>query len=261
MLFDIPNDEELNPTIKHDYDLIQKDYPQGINNNPTSVYDQFIGLRDTLIDSDKKYPWKRGATLIIWNRERSIEIKYKNRCKVSFDGDTANPTNLYADLEWPYIEMDTTYGQLGIIIKEDGRYRITHKMQIFPNPNTERVLAYCDYYPINDDGTYPLGWQLIAVYDIKGKFSKTFTGSISGTCHGEWGGSVSGSCSVNVNFKLWDIIQTITAFWYNERDMRRWDKMCFKAVDENDQPLALQGNSNFFSVEYLDFNKDKHGNN
>jgi hypothetical protein len=56
MLFDIPNDEELNPMIKHDYDLIQKDYPQGISNNPTSVYDQFISLRDTLIDSDKKYP-------------------------------------------------------------------------------------------------------------------------------------------------------------------------------------------------------------
>ena len=261
MQYDIPSDDKLHPDIHYNYDIITKQRPIENVDTPREITWQFISLRDTFIDSDKKYPGKRWAVLIVGDTERSIEIKYKNRCKVSFDGDTTNPTNLYADLEWPYIEMDTTFWPLGVIIKEDGRYRITHKMQIFPNPNTERVLAYCDYYPINDDGTYPQQWQLIAVYDIKGKFTKTFTGSISGTCHGEGGGSVTGSCSVNVNFKLWDIIQTITSFWYNERDMRRWDKMCFRAVDENDQPLALQGNSNFFSVEYLDFNKDKHGNN
>jgi hypothetical protein len=222
------------------------------------VYDQFISLRDTLIDSDKKYPWKRGATLIIGNRERSVEIKYKNRFKVSFEPpNTQAPWTISVDEEWPYVETDNTYGQLGAIIKEDGRYRIVFKTQVLTQPQTKQVYAYCDYYPINDDGTYPSQWIPIAVYDVIGEFSKTFTWSISGSCPE---GHVSGSCSVNVNFKLWDIIQSITTFWYNERDCRRWDKMCFKAVDENDTPLTLQPYSNFFSIEYLDFNKDKHGN-
>lgn len=258
MLFDTPNPLEQNPELKYDYNLISKTFD--LNNQPqvNPTYDQFISLRDTFIDSKKKYPGKRGAILIVGDRERSIEIKYKNRFKVSFEPpSTQAPGTITIDGEWPYVESDNTYWPLGVIIKEDGRYRIVMKTQVLTKPNTEQVYAYCDYYPINDDGTYPSEWIPIAVYDLKGKFSKTFTGSISGTCHGEWWGSVTWSCTVNVNFKLGDILQSITTFWYNERDCKRGDKMVFKAVDENDQPLDLQAYSNYFSVEYLELNKNE----
>ena len=256
-MFDIPSPDELDPNLKYDYNLVWKQFSnEQMQSQSADTYDQFLWLRDTLIDSKKKYPWKRWATLIVGDKERSVEIKYKNRFKASFDDFTA----CNVDSEWPYVSYDTTYGNLGAIINEDWRYRIEHKFTIKPQANTERIIAYCDFFAINDDWTYPTEWQPIAVYDLVGKFSKTFQGSISGTCHGEGGGSVTGTCSVKVEFKLWDILQKITALWFIERDMRRWDKMEFKAVDENDQLLELIPNSNFFSVQHLDLNKTENGN-
>lgn len=255
MQYDIPSDDKLHPDIHYNYDIITKQRPIENMDTPREITGQFISLRDTFIDSEKKYPWKRGAVLIVWDTERSVEIKYKNRFKVWFEPDY---TTLNVDNEWPYVEYDSTYGTLWAIIKEDGRYRVMHKMQVLPNPNTEQIIAYCDYYAIQPDWTYPSEWLKIAVFDLKGKFSKTFTWSISWSCP-EW--SVSGSCSVNVNFKIWDIIQKITAFWLIERDMKRWDKLNFKAVDENNNNLPLQANSNFYSVDYLDLNKTENGRN
>lgn len=96
--FDIPNGESTDSTIPYNYNIVGKQW--NIEQNQTNLtYDQFIGLRDTLVFSGKKYPGKRGAKLIIGDTEETVEIQAKNRCKVSFDGDTTNPTNLNADLE------------------------------------------------------------------------------------------------------------------------------------------------------------------
>lgn len=261
-MFDIPSPDELDPNLKYDYNLVWKQFSnEQMQSQSADTYDQFLWLRDTLIDSKKKYPWKRWAKLIVGDKERSIEILSKNRCKISYEPwyDT-DPGLVFKDIEWPYVEYDTTYWNLWIIIKEDGRYLLHHKAQVMNFQGVQKIYAFFDYYPIQNDWTYPQQWQKIAVYQLEGAFSKTFQGSISGTCHGEWWGSVTGTCSVKVEFKLGDIIQNITCFWYNVRDLRRGDKLCVKVVDENDNNLTLQPNSNFYSVEYLDLNKTENGN-
>jgi hypothetical protein len=75
--FDIPNDEELQPYIKHDYDLINKNYPIS-DNFPESDYNQFIQLRDTLVYSSKYYKGKKGSKLVIGEKENTVEIIYRN---------------------------------------------------------------------------------------------------------------------------------------------------------------------------------------
>lgn len=55
--FDIPNEQELQPDVVHNYDLISEEYPIA-DNNTVSTYNQFIQLRDTFIYSGKKYPGK-----------------------------------------------------------------------------------------------------------------------------------------------------------------------------------------------------------
>jgi hypothetical protein len=64
----------------------------------------------------------------------------------------------------------------------------------------------------------------------------------------EW--SVSGTINTNVSFTLWQIVQKMTSFGFNERDCKKGDQLILHCVDQDDNDLELQEFSNFWSIQY-----------
>ena len=242
------------------------DYPIE-DNEVHSTYDQFIQLRDTLIFSGKYYNDKAWAKLIVWASKETIEVIWKNRFKLTFEPwYSSDAENLIQkEFEWPYVtwlwadaqyaSLYSTYWPLACIINQDGRYRLTHKEEINPVAWSDIVVCYFDQYRKNSQWIYELliKWW-IAVSRWQWAFSKTFSWTTSWT-------NPNGSCSVNVNFKLWDIMQKMPTWGYVEKDLKKDDILVLRMRDSlpdattwepTGNELTLQPYSNTLSVEYID---------
>ena len=262
----------------------QHDYiatPQEFNisaNEAHSTYDQFIQLRDTLIFSGKYYNDKRWAKLIVGDTCETIEVQYKNWMKMSFEPDyrtnperQVNPWENYSSTaamtlqeEWGYVTWlgnptlsteDQTIAQrfwndaiVAFKINKDWHYVMFHKEEILLQPTNKKVYCFLEYFKYNKDTPqtpYPQSWIPIAVFDWEWEVSKTFSVSTS-----EW----SGSCTVS--FKLWELIQKMTAFGYNERNLNKNDVLVLRCIDNerdaNPQELVYQTYSNFVQINYTD---------
>ena len=257
---------------EHDYLATPWEYP--IQDNEThSTYDQFIQLRDTLIFSGKYYNDKAWAKLIVWASKETIEVIWKNRFKLSFEpwyaSDVENKVKL--DTEWPYVTwlwdgsidaaLYTTYWPLACMINQDWHYLVAHKEEIWaesptsipeekPIPTTvKQVHCFVYVYSRQADWTYPANPTLeIAVFDWFAFAEKTFSWTTSWT-------DPNGSCSVKVSFTLWDIFRKITSFGYNERDLKKYDILVLKCLDQDWNELPYQSSSNFLQVQYIDLPK------
>lgn len=261
---------------QHDYLATPWEYPIS-NNEAHSTYDQFIQLRDTLIFSGKYYNDKPWAKLIVWEQCETIEVQYKNRAKMSFQPDyrtnperqvnpwdNSSPTAaMTLQEEWGYVtwlwdphlsQEDQDIAQLfwndammAFKINKDWHYVMFHKEEILLQPDSKKVYCFLDWYKYTWDPTnpYPQTWTPIAVFDWEWQFSKTFSVSTS-----QW----SGSCTVS--FKLWDIMQKMTAFGYNERNLNKKDVLVLKCIDnekdQNPNELVYQTHSNFVQINYTD---------
>lgn len=214
------------------------DYP--ITDNEThSTYDQFIQLRDTLIFSGKYYNDKAWAKLIVWESKETIEVIFRNIFQQNFNSIVqtwVTPLSI-----WPYVKRDSAvanrYWQMSCVIQKTWRYRIMHKEEVFLRTGSRKVMCYVDIYR---------NWAIlnkwwVAVFDRQWNFNETFSG-------------------VRVHFTLWDIIQKMTAFWYIERNLEKWDILVLRTKDQEPNPstwepqwnnLLLQADSNYRSIEYL----------
>lgn len=262
----------------------QHDYvatPQEFNisaNEAHSTYDQFIQLRDTLIFSGKYYNDKRWAKLIVGDTCETIEVQYKNWMKMSFEPDyrtnperqvnpwdNSSPTAaMTLQEEWGYVTWlgnptlsteDQAIAQrfwndaiVAFKINKDWHYVMFHKEEILLQPTNKKVYCFLEYFKYNKDAPqtpYPQSWIPIAVFDWEWEVSKTFSVSTS-----EW----SGSCTVS--FKLWELIQKMTAFGYNERNLNKNDVLVLRCIDNerdaNPQELVYQTYSNFVQINYTD---------
>ena len=262
----------------------QHDYiatPQELNisaNEAHSTYDQFIQLRDTLIFSGKYYNDKAWAKLIVGDTCETIEVQYKNWMKMSFEPDyrtnperqvnpwdNSSPTAaMTLQEEWGYVTWlwnptlsteDQAIAQrfwndaiVAFKINKDWHYVMFHKEEILLQPTNKKVYCFLEYFKYNKDTPqtpYPQSWIPIAVFDWEWEVSKTFSVSTS-----EW----SGSCTVS--FKLWELIQKMTAFGYNERNLNKNDVLVLRCIDNerdaNPQELVYQTYSNFVQINYTD---------
>lgn len=268
--FDIPNEQELQPDVVHNYDLIAEEYPIS-DNNTASTYNQFIQLRDTFIYSGKKYPGKAWAKLIVGEKEQTIEVEYKNRMKMSFQpdyltnperlvnpGDNVSPTyGMLLQEEGGYVTwlawstdpadqvLAQTYGVLAFKINKDWHYTMFHKEEILLQATTKKVYCFLEYYKYggNDIAPYPATWIPIAVFDWQWEVSKQFNTS--------W---TEPNGTVTVSFKLWELIQKMTAFGYNERNLNKNDILVLRCIDnerdQNPNELVYQRDSNFIQINY-----------
>lgn len=271
---------------QHDYNATPNMY--NINSNEAhSTYDQFIQLRDTLIFTGKYYNNKASRKLCVWDKwdgstTNTIEVRLPNIYKQSFQpGWATDPTKVTTWILWKYVtnpdstipvELITAAWPLCCMITKDWHYRLIHKEEVIMESTQNKCCCYIDIYrKVNGVRTLPYkGW--VAVFDEEGwtadnhthyKNSFPFSWSISWTCHWEWWWSVTWTCSWNVTiqFTLWEIIHKITAFGYQERDLKKWDFLVLRTKDlwpddNTGEPqgnnLTLQRDSNYWSIEYLD---------
>ncbi len=245
--FDIPNESELNPYKVYDYDLVDSSYPIE-DNQSHGVYDQFLWLRDTLVKSWKKYSWKAGSKLVIWETEDTVEVIWRNRFRLGFNNDySSNPENVSKDIVWPYVIWDQTMAlevqtPLCCIINQNGWYRITHKETVVNIPDSvTQVYTRVDYYYLEDDGRLTQNPIPIAVFDWM--CNKTVTGTTSWT-DPNW------TCRIQLS--MWKLFNKLVAFGYIERELKKWEQLVLRITDQNGNRLALQDNSNYFNVELTD---------
>lgn len=251
---------------EHEYLAIPMEYNIGANENH-STYDQFIQLRDTLIFTWKYYNDKASRKLCVWDKwdgstTNTIEVWLPNCFKQQIEPDwTTNP--IEPGVLWSYVtkipaavsaQIDQSILQeiwpLNCYITKDGHYRLVHKEEVLPTTAQSKVYCYIDVYRKNGQGVYEIAikWG-IAVFDWQASW--TLTWNTSGT-------DPNGSCSIS--FTLGKLFQKVTAFWYMERDLLKWDILALRMkdadVDADGKPqwndLTLQNWSNYWSIEYLD---------
>lgn len=224
-------------------------------NEAHSTYDQFIQLRDTLIFSGKYYNDKKWSVLIVGDTGETIEVMFRNLFRQSYNNLTQVADQVAI---WPYVQYDSMKTSLPPIwplsceIVKDWLYRLTYKMEVLPTAQQNKVYTYFDVYrpkEIVEEGD-PFPYELTepwgtAVFDWE---CNTTPLSTSWT-------DPNGS----VPFTLWKLFKKVTAFWYIEKNLKKWDLVVLRAKDaeRGDQPipawndLTLQSSSNYWSIEYL----------
>ncbi len=224
------------------------------------VFDQFLYLRDTLIFSWKKYTGKAWCKLVVWDKEKTIEILWNNIFQQSFETITdwdRTDLSIGPYVSWNYdIASDAPINTpLCCEIQKNGRYKLTHKEEILLDSTTNKVFCYIDVYRLDDywsiiinDKLYRLAYPWgIAVFDWEGNTSLSWTTSWT---------EPDGSCTVSIS--LWKLFKKMTASWYIEMDLLKGDVLVLRAKDASNpdgspawNDLTLQTNSNYWSIEYL----------
>lgn len=223
----------------------------------------FLDIWDTLLESKKTLYARAWAKLIVWKASKSIELMYKNKCKLSFEPNySSDVENLVRrDIDSPYVTwlwdnpdyatLYQAFGPLAVMIEEDWRYRITHKEEIELQSTQDTICCYVDVYrkDVNDVYQILIKWW-IAVSWFEWKWTLTWTTSWT---------DPNGSCSIT--FKLWQIMQHVPTMWYIERELQKWDILVLRMRDmtPDSSTWAMRWNeltiypySNIFSIEYID---------
>ena len=209
--------ERLLEDGQHDYRATPWEYPISDNNRP-ATYDQFITLRDTLVFSNKYYADKAWRSLIIGTKldgtpTDTIEIREPNIMSYKIKADWTVEDD---GSIWKYVTTwwHISQNPISCEIIKTGRYKIQHKEQ-FNNLSTTRVHSYVLLHQLD--------WttKSLAVFDW------------------EWD-------------TPWEI-KRLTAFWYREINLYKWEWLELKVEDNNVSIISQMAyDSNWWQVEYID---------
>ena len=215
---------------QHDYRATPNEYPISSNNSP-ATYDQFITLRDTLVQSNKYYADKAGRSLIIGTKldgtpTDTIEIREPNLSKMSFEPWYDSVPSLITDeTQGKYVTAWSTHtpNPLSCTINKDGRYRISHKEQ------------FIDL----DAG---------AISRVHSVVSQHTGNEVISRAVFDW-----------ERANAWDIIR-LTSYGYVECDLHKWDWLELEFFNQDGAGISsayLQPHSNWRNVEYIDLAYNK----
>lgn len=232
---------------EHEVDYVQ--------NDPRNM-DTFLNLEDTFIESKKKYWGKMWSNVIVWRKEKHLEIQRFNYMtshvepqsnsmwafvgQVWFDYDN-NMKQTPRFVEFP--EKDQ-YNFRKVRILQDGLYRLTHKEELALDASDRELYSYINRRRGNED--LPL-----CVYHIQWNVSKSL--STSGT---EPNGTVAFSLT------LWEMHPRITGYCELYSELKKWDILEYRIIwNKTDLNVAnrvdISGQvrdwSNFRQVEYVNF--------
>lgn len=247
---------------KHQYLATPTEYPISANENH-STYDQFIQLRDTLIFTGKYYNDKASRKLCVGDKgdgstTNTIEVWLPNYFRQSIQPDWASGgfttgilgsyiTEVPADIK----TQDQRFGELSCMIQKDGHYRIMHKEEILLWENTNKVFCYVDVYRKDGQWNYQIQYKWwVAVYDWE--WQTSLSGRTTWT-------DPNGSCTVSIT--LGKLFKKMTSIAEQERDLLKGDILVLRFQDWTYDtttweplwnPLTIQNDSNYWSIEYLD---------
>lgn len=211
--------------------------------------DTFLNLEDTFIESKKNYGGKMWSNVIVWRKEKHLEVKWFNYMSVNVEPNRADDK---ANIAWfsydnngdqkaRYFEFVEDGNLRKIKILQDGMYRLMHKEEYTLYSADREVLSY--YNLVRNWNNTPL-----CVYHIQWNLSKTF--------------SVSWWWSVTVRITLWEMHPRITAYCDLYAQLKKWDILEFKMLGNKtdlneanrvDISAQTRPTSNVWLIEYVNY--------
>jgi len=220
--------------------------------------DTFLNLEDTFIESKKNYWWKMGSNVIVWRKERHLEIQRFNYMTAHIEPAQTEQWAFINQVGFSYdsnmnqkarfVELVEDWNFKKIKILQDGTYRLMHKEELQLDATDREVYTYINRNRDNTDTP-------LCVYHIQWDVSKTLSWSTSGT-------DPNGSCSVSMKLTLWEMHPRITGFCMLYSELKKWDILEYRIIwnktDLNEaNRVDISGQvrdwSNIWQVEYLNF--------
>lgn len=236
---------------EHDVDYVQ--------NDPKNM-DTFLNLEDTFVESKKNYWGKMWSTVIVWRKEKHLEINRFNYMTSHVEPASSEQSVFVG---WVGFKYDSNMKQTPRFLKfpeqaqnnfrkieilQDGIYRLMHKEELQLDATDKEVYTYIN---LNRN------WQDIplCVYHIQWNVSKTLSWTTSGT-------EPSGTCSVQFKLTLWEMHPRITGFCQLYSELKKWDILEYRIIgnktDLNESNrVDISGQvrqfSNIWQVEYVNY--------
>lgn len=251
------SDEENRNNIQYGDNSAEVDYVQ---NDPENM-DTFLNLEDTFIESKKNYAGKMWSNVIVWRKERHLEIQRFNYM-TSHVEPVSNRMNAFVEQvgflydsnmnQKPrFVKFPETWNFMKVEILQDGRYRLTHKEELILDSSDREVFTYINRKrPIPDTNPVQYTDLELCVYHIQWDYKKTI--SVSGWA---WG-------SVTVSATLWELHPRLPWYCSLYSELKKWDileyKLIWNKTDLNeanrvDISWQVRPRSNFWQVEYANF--------
>lgn len=230
---------------EHEVDYVQ--------NDPRNM-DTFLNLEDTFIESKKNYAGKMWSNVIVWRKEKHLEIQRFNYM-TSHVEPSSNRINTFVGQVWfdydsnmnqkpRFVSFPESQNFRKVKIEQDGMYRLMHKEELQLDASDREVFTYINRRRGNED--LPL-----CVYHIQWNVSKSL--STSGT---DPNGTVAFSLT------LWEMHPRITGYCELYSELKKWDILEYRIIwnktDLNDSHrVDISGQvrewSNIRQVEYVNF--------
>jgi hypothetical protein len=243
------SDEENWNNIKYWDNTNEVDYVQ---NDPRNM-DTFLNLEDTFIESKKNYAGKMWSNVIVWRKERHLEINRFNYMTAHIEP-SATELSTYINQVWfsydsnmnqkaRFVEQAEFGNFKKVRILKDWLYRLMHKEELDLDANDRELYSYINRQRGNDNTP-------LCVYHIQWNYSKSF--SVSWWA---WG-------SVSVKATLWEMHPIITGYCSLYSELKKWDILEYKImwnktnlVDSNRVDISWQVRQwcNVWQVEYVNF--------
>lgn len=238
---------------EHDVDYVQ--------NDPKNM-DTFLNLEDTFVVSKKKYWGKMWSAVIVWKKEKHLEINRFNYM-TSHVEPVSNRMNAFVGQVWfsydsnmnqtpRFVKFPEEWNFMKVEILQDGFYRLTHKEELVLDASDREVFTYINRKrPVPNTNPVQYTDLELCVYHIQWNVSKTL--NTSGT---DPNGTVAFSLT------LWEMHPRITGYCSLYSELKKWDILEYRIIwnktDLNtnnrvDISWQVREWSNFWQVEYVNF--------
>ena len=236
------SDEENWNNIKYWKNTSEVDYVQ---NDPRNM-DTFLNLEDTFIESKKNYAGKMWSNVIVWRKEKHLEINRFNYMTAHIEP-SATELSTYINQVWfsydsnmnqkaRFVEQAEFNNFKKVRILKDWLYRLTHKEELQLDSSDREVFTYINR--LRDGQNVEL-----CVYHIQWDVNKDLWYDDLHLTLGEMHPRITGYCSLYSELKKWDILEYKII----------WNKT--NLVDSNRVDISgqVRQRSNFWQVEYINF--------
>lgn len=228
---------------EHEVDYVQ--------NDPRNM-DTFLNLEDTFIESKKNYGGKMWSNVIVWRKEKHLEINWYNYMTSHIE---PAQTELWAFVNQVWFIYDSNMNQnprfvrfseqwnfRKVEILKDGLYRLTHKEELILDATDREVYTYINRKRLNPS-TSQYDDTPLCVYHIQWDVSKSVWEETLELTLWEMHPRITGYCELYSELKKWDILEYRII----------WNKTDLNVANRVDISGQVREWSNFRQVEYVNY--------
>ena len=208
-----------------------------VQNDPKNM-DTFLNLEDTFIESKKNYGGKMWSNVIVWRKEKHLEIQRFNYMTSHIEPASTEQWAFVAQVWFAYdsnwnqtprfISFPEAWNYRKIKIEQDGLYRLTHKEELALDSDDRELFTYINRSRNNTD-------LELCVYHIQWNYNWMTLWQMHPR--------ITGYCSLYSELKKWDILEYRII----------WNKTDLNSSHRVDISWQVREWSNFRQVEYVNY--------